>query len=158
MKEQFIQVILPPLPIVGQLCLKSRDGKTIAEISVVKKQKPSTLNSFFESCYIELERFLSGKTKNLDLPLDFTGLTKFQCAVLKEMKKIPYGQVRTYKEIANSLNTRGYQAIGSACGKNPFMLIYPCHRVLGSQGPGGFAHGLPMKRSLLNLEGQKLLT
>lgn len=158
MKEQFSEVILPALPIVGQLRLTSRDGKSISEITVVRKQKASKLNPLYQTCYKDLEQFLKAETKTLEMPLDFSGLTFFQKSVLQEMRKIPYGEVRTYKEIGRSLNTKGYQAIGSACGKNPFMLIYPCHRVLGSSGPGGFAHGLPMKKQLLELEGFTLHT
>lgn len=70
------------------------------------------------------------------------------------MKDIPHGQVATYKEIAEKLESKAYQAIGSACGKNPFLLIYPCHRVVGSNDIGGFAHGIPMKKELLKLEGR----
>lgn len=72
------------------------------------------------------------------------------------MKKIPYGKVHSYKEIATKMRSKAYQAIGSACGKNPFMLIYPCHRVIGSNNLGGFAHGLEMKQKLLKLEGIEL--
>jgi len=69
------------------------------------------------------------------------------------MKAIPYGKTSTYKDLANKMNSKAFQAIGSACGRNPFMLIYPCHRVLGTGNLGGFAHGLKMKKQLLSLEG-----
>lgn len=159
MKEKFFEVILPPLPIVGQLRLRSRDDQTLCEISVVDPQTPSEgLSPFFESCQRELERYLSGASPSLTIPVDESGLTDFQRSVLREMKRIPYGETRTYGDIARTLDTRGFQAIGSACGKNPFLLIYPCHRVLGSNGPGGFAHGLSMKGQLLALEGSHLHT
>lgn len=148
-----ISVILPPLPIVGTLKLSSRDGKSISEITVVKKQKASELDGFFLSCFKELQAYLSGEKKDLDLVLDFGHLTTFQMRVLKEMKKIPYGEVQSYKDLALRLKSKGYQAIGTACGRNPFMLIYPCHRVVGSKDLGGFAHGLKMKKDLLQLEG-----
>lgn len=147
-----LTAILPELPIVGVLKLSSRDGKTISHIEVVKG-KSKGMNPFFESCFEELSAYLSGKKKNLDLPLDMKGLTPFQARVLKEMKKIPYGEVRSYGELAAALKSKAFQAIGNACGKNPFMIIYPCHRVVGSNGPGGFAHGLKMKSELLKLEG-----
>jgi O-6-methylguanine DNA methyltransferase len=153
MKEQIQHVILPELPIVGTLQLSSRDGKTISAINVVKKQKASKLDAFFEMCFVELKAFLSGETQELHLPLDFSGMTLFQRRVLKEMKKIPYGEVQSYRDLAQRLKSRGYQAIGTACGRNPFMLIYPCHRVVGSKDLGGFAHGLKMKKDLLKLEG-----
>lgn len=149
MKEQ----ILPELPIVGTLKLTSLDGKSLYSIDVVKKERPKKLDPFFMECYEELFAFLSGKSKKIDIPLDYSSVTPFQMKVLKEMRKIPYGKVATYKDIAQKLGSKGYQAIGTACGKNPFLLIYPCHRVLGTNNPGGFAHGLEMKSELLKLEG-----
>lgn len=151
MKEQF--VILPELPIVGTLKLSSQDGLSLSSINVVKKQAPSHLSPFFNNCYLELAKFLSGKSKNFKIKLDMSGMTDFQINVLKEMKKIPYGKVASYKDLAKRMQSKAYQAIGSACGKNPFMLIYPCHRVVGSKDLGGFAHGLEMKKKLLLLEG-----
>lgn len=156
MKEQLKSAILPELPIVGRLKLTTKDGKSLYSIDVARKGDANYLDPFFEHCYWELFRFLSGKSKKINIPLDYSSVTPFQMKVLKEMKKIPYGKVTTYKDIAEKLHTKGLQAIGSACGRNPFMLIYPCHRVVGTNGPGGFAHGLRMKRELLKLEGVDL--
>jgi O-6-methylguanine DNA methyltransferase len=152
MKEQILSAILPELPIVGTLKLMSRDGKSLSSIEVVKKQRPQIPNSFFEKCFNELEAFLSGKKKKINIKLDMSALTPFQRKVMDEMGKIPYGHFATYKDLAGGMKSKGFQAIGSACGKNPFMLIYPCHRVVGSKGIGGFAHGLKMKAELLKLE------
>jgi O-6-methylguanine DNA methyltransferase len=151
MKEQ--TAILPPLPIVGCLEISTRDGKNLSCISVSKKRSTKKPVGFFKMCFDELELFLSGKSKVINIPLDFSGLTPFQLKILKQMVKIPYGQFATYKDLATCIKTKGYQAVGTACGKNPFMLIYPCHRVIGSKDLGGFAHGLEMKKSLLTLEG-----
>ncbi len=152
MKEQ----ILPSLPIVGQLKLTSLDGKTLSSIDIVQGEKCSaSLDPFFEDCYHKFHSFLSGKTQDLDIPIDLSPLTPFQLLVLTEMKKIPYGQVASYKDLAQKMKSLAYQAIGSACGKNPYLLIYPCHRVVGSHNLGGFAHGLTMKRALLKLEGRE---
>lgn len=144
--------VLPDLPIVGRLEIESRDGKTISHISCTKK-RPTELSPFFETVYEALKNYLEGKTTELELPLDMKGMTPFQAKVLKEMRKIPYGEVRSYGELAKAMKSKAFQAIGNACGKNPFMLIYPCHRVVGTNGPGGFAHGLKMKSELLKLEG-----
>ncbi len=151
MKEQF--AILPVLPIVGTLRLTSLDGKSLSSINVVKKQKATVLSPFFKHCFDELQNYLAGKSQDFDIELDTTGLTEFHLKVLKEMKKIPFGTVASYKDLAMGLNSKGYQAIGTACGNNPFMLIYPCHRIVGSKDLGGFAHGLKMKQELLVLEG-----
>ncbi len=147
--------ILPSLPIVGILKLSSRDGQTISQIEVVAG-KSAGMNPLFETCYQELKTYLEGNKTELDLPLDMEDLTPFQLKVMKEMRKIPYGEVRSYGELAKAIKSKAFQAIGNACGKNPFMLIYPCHRVVGKKGPGGFAHGQKMKAELLKLEGAKL--
>jgi O-6-methylguanine DNA methyltransferase len=151
MKEQ--TAILPELPIVGTLKLTTRDGKSLSGIDVVKARPPSELSAFFQMCLSELQGFLEGQRTHIQLPLDLSSVSLFQRRVLEAMKHIPYGSVASYKDLAEELNTKGYQAIGTACGKNPFLLIYPCHRVIGSHDLGGFAHGLEMKKALLRLEG-----
>lgn len=156
MKAQLKSVILPELPIVGTLKLSSHDGKSLCSVEVVKKRASDYLDPFFEKCYWDFFNFLSGKSKKIDIPLDLSSVTPFQMKVLKVMKRIPYGKISTYKNIAEKIETKGLQAIGSACGRNPFLLIYPCHRVLGTNNPGGFAHGLKMKEKLLKLEGIQL--
>lgn len=152
MKGQLKSAVLPPLPIVGTLKLTSLDGKSLSMIDVVDESPDQELEPFFEKCFIEFEKYLTGKSKKISLPLDYSNLTPFQLKVLKVMKEIPYGKAATYKDLATKLNSKAYQAIGSACGRNPFLLIYPCHRVLGSNGLGGFAHGPKMKQELLELE------
>jgi O-6-methylguanine DNA methyltransferase len=154
MKEQTLTVVLPPLPIVGQLRLRSRDGVTLSGIEVVAEPTaPDARSPFFETCYRRLQAYLTGEVRELDVPVDLEGLTPFQRRVLREMIAVPRGTIATYKDLADRLGTRGYQAIGTACGKNPLMLVYPCHRIVGTDGPGGFAHGLKMKSDLLALEG-----
>jgi O-6-methylguanine DNA methyltransferase len=145
------QVTLPTLPIVGNLRLSSQDGESLYSIEVVHEKGSKQLEPFFENCFNEFKAFLTGETKTLNIKLDFSSVTPFQKKVLKEMIKIPYGKTASYKDIALKLNSRAYQAIGSACGKNPFLLIYPCHRVVGTTNPGGFAHGPEMKLKLVNL-------
>jgi methylated-DNA-[protein]-cysteine S-methyltransferase len=153
MKEQ--TAILPKLPIVGSLKLTSLDGKRLTSIEVTSShEKPSSkpLDPFFKHCYVEIKNFLVGNTRIISIPVDSSRLTPFQQEVLKAMSKIPFGEKKTYKDLAQMMGNKAYQAIGSACGNNPFLLIYPCHRVVGSQGPGGFAHGLEMKKKLWELE------
>lgn len=154
MKEQLKSAVLPKLPIVGYLKLSTRDGKSLCSIDVVPRRIEKEIDPFFQDCFDRLDAFLSGKTKKIDLKLDLKGLTPFQLNVMKVMKQIPYGKVATYKELADKLESKAYQAIGSACGRNPFLLIYPCHRIVGSHDLGGFAHGLTMKKKLLELESQ----
>lgn len=153
MKEQLKSVVLPPLPIVGKLRLTSRDGKRLLSIEVVTRPSDKNLDPFFQMCFDEFEAFLTGESKKITIPLDEKDLSPFHKEVLKAMKTIPYGKTSTYKELADKMNSKAFQAIGSACGRNPFMLIYPCHRILGSGNIGGFAHGVEMKKKLLTLEG-----
>lgn len=152
MKEQLKSVVLPALPIVGNLKLTSLDGKSISMIDVVNEESDRELGPLFEKCFHEFKNYLTGKAKKISIPLDYSNLSPFQMKVLEVMREIPYGRAATYKELATKLNSKAYQAIGSACGRNPFLLIYPCHRVLGSNGLGGFAHGPKMKQDLLELE------
>lgn len=81
----------------------------------------------------------------------------FERRVLLEVSKIPFGEVTTYKKISESLNTRGYRAVGTAIGKNPFPIIIPCHRVVKSDGRiGNYRGGVRMKREILKNEGIKI--
>ena len=79
--------------------------------------------------------------------------TDFQKKVWAGIAEIPYGQTRTYGELARTIGIAGSaRAVGSACGANPIALVIPCHRVVGMQGLGGFAGGLEVKKKLLELE------
>ena len=101
----------------------------------------------------QLNEYFAGKRKTFTVPLDFNG-TEFQKSVWKALLKIPFGQTRSYGEIAKSLgNPKVVRAVGAANGKNPISIIAPCHRVIGSTGQlTGFAGGLKVKARLLSLE------
>ena len=80
--------------------------------------------------------------------------TTFERDVIIEVSKIPYGHVKSYKQIAKSLNSHAYRAVGTAIGKNPFPILVPCHRVIRSDGKiGGFRGGTQMKVEILKNEG-----
>ena len=101
----------------------------------------------------QLGEYFAGKRRTFDLPLELHG-TEFQLAVWNAMRQIPYGEVRTYGEVALMAGyPRAARAVGNACNRNPVLLIVPCHRVVASDGIGGFAHRTDMKRALLRLEG-----
>lgn len=101
----------------------------------------------------QLEEYFAGKRTVFDVPLHFIG-TEFQKRVWNELLEIPYGETRTYAEIAEKLGDRKkMRAVGSANSRNPISIIAPCHRVIGSSGAlTGFAGGLGIKAFLLNLE------
>jgi methylated-DNA-[protein]-cysteine S-methyltransferase len=103
----------------------------------------------------ELDLYFEGKLTEFDLPLDWRLSRDFRRRVLRAIDRIPYGQTRTYTQMATSAgNERAVRAAGSACGSNPIPVVVPCHRVLRSGGAlGGYGGGLPMKEALLRLEG-----
>ncbi|KKW75532.1 glycosyltransferase [Acinetobacter sp. AG1] len=104
----------------------------------------------------QLEQYFAGQRQQFDLPLDFKG-TDFQQQVWQTLLTIPYGETRSYKEIAVQIgNEKAVRAVGAANGKNPISIIAPCHRVIGSSGAlVGFAGGLDKKQILLSLEQSK---
>jgi methylated-DNA-[protein]-cysteine S-methyltransferase len=103
----------------------------------------------------ELDLYFDGKLIDFDLPIDWRLTGGFRGKVQRAINRIPYGQTRTYTEMARSAgNERAVRAAGTACGSNPIPIFVPCHRVLRSGGGlGGYGGGLPMKEALLKLEG-----
>ncbi|HWC48658.1 MAG TPA: methylated-DNA--[protein]-cysteine S-methyltransferase [Solirubrobacterales bacterium] len=103
----------------------------------------------------ELDLYFEGKLESFDLPLDWQLSGGFRQRVLRAIDRIPYGQTRSYTEMARKAgNERAVRAAGTACGSNPIPLVVPCHRVLRTGGAlGGYGGGLPMKEALLQLEG-----
>jgi methylated-DNA-[protein]-cysteine S-methyltransferase len=104
----------------------------------------------------QLRDYFAGNRQAFDLKLDFVG-TDFQKKVWNALLAIPYGQTRSYAEIASTIgNSRGARAVGAANGKNPISIIAPCHRVIGSDGHlVAYAGGLAAKRYLLTLEAAR---
>lgn len=101
----------------------------------------------------ELDEYFSGKRRVFDIPLCFAG-SEFQQGVWKALLDIPYGETRTYMQIASVVNnSKGVRAVAQAIGANAISIIVPCHRVIGSNGSlTGFAGGLDAKRCLLGIE------
>jgi methylated-DNA-[protein]-cysteine S-methyltransferase len=103
----------------------------------------------------ELREYFAGKRTQFSVPLDMRG-TPFQRQVWEALLAIPFGQTRTYGQLAKQLgNVNATRAVGAANGRNPVAIIAPCHRVVGSTGKlTGFAGGLDAKAHLLSLEGR----
>jgi len=101
----------------------------------------------------QLKKYLNGELQHFNCKLDFEG-TPFQKKVWSALTRIPYGQTRSYQEIAKSIgHPKAFRAVGSANGRNCIPLIVPCHRVIESNGGlGGFGHGIRVKKRLLDLE------
>jgi methylated-DNA-[protein]-cysteine S-methyltransferase len=106
----------------------------------------------------QLSEYFVGQRRQFDLPLDFAG-TDFQRHVWAALLTIPFGQTRSYSDIARQIgNPDAVRAVGAANGRNPISIIAPCHRVIGASGSlTGFAGGLPAKQFLLALEGRQSL-
>lgn len=103
----------------------------------------------------QLQSYFTGKLKVFSLPLAPVG-TEFMMRVWNSLQTIPYGETRSYKEIAQSIgNPKAYRAVGLANNKNPIPIFIPCHRVIGADGKMvGFRSGIEIKAYLLNLEKQ----
>lgn len=102
----------------------------------------------------ELDDYFAGRRHRFELPIDWQLSRGFLLRARQGIAAIPYGETRTYTELARGAgNERAVRAAGSACSRNPIPLVVPCHRVLRSDGSlGGYAGGLAMKESLLELE------
>ncbi|MDU2557861.1 methylated-DNA--[protein]-cysteine S-methyltransferase [Anaerococcus prevotii] len=136
--------------------IKFAYDKKIESISLVEKaddlsQKTSATNKVFG----QIEEYLRGERKEFTIYnlFELKG-TDFQKNVIRELRNIPYGEKSTYKEVAENINRKkATRAVANAIGRNPFFVVYPCHRVIRSDGNiGGFAYGVEVKRFLLKLE------
>ncbi|MCZ6867931.1 MAG: methylated-DNA--[protein]-cysteine S-methyltransferase [Gammaproteobacteria bacterium] len=110
-------------------------------------------DSEFDEVRRELGEYFEGKRESFDVPLEADG-TDFQRDVLGALQQIPYGETRTYGEIAEHLGKpKASRAVGAANGRNPIPILIPCHRVIGSDGSlTGFGGGIDTKEFLLSLE------
>ena len=140
---------------VGILEIKS-DNQAITEVRLLNNNpvlRHTSENPIIEKVCHQLNEYFAGKRKKFDLPLSPKG-TVFQQAVWKQLQEIPYGKTISYSQLAKSINNpKACRAVGSANGKNPVIIIIPCHRVIASNGGlGGYACGLDIKKQLLELE------
>ncbi|HEY5556896.1 methylated-DNA--[protein]-cysteine S-methyltransferase [Acetobacterium sp.] len=102
----------------------------------------------------QLKEYLAGNRQTFDLPLDPRG-TEFQKSVWNALLDIPFGEIRSYKQVAEAIgNPKACRAVGMANNKNPILIVIPCHRVIGSNGSlVGYGGGIDLKENLLKLEG-----
>lgn len=111
---------------------------------------PTVMRAYVE----QLEEYFAGQRREFTFPLDLRG-TEFQLACWRALLAIPYGETRTYADIARAVGKSGaFRAVGMANNRNPVAVVVPCHRVIGSDGTlCGYGGGLEIKRKLLELEG-----
>lgn len=142
-----------PSPL-GPLTLFAHDGAIVA-LEWGKGPQDSDPPEVLTEAARQLEDYFSGKRQDFELPLAPHG-TPFQIKVWDAMRRIPFGETRSYADIAREIGCGASRPIGGACGRNPIPVIIPCHRILGSGNSfGGYSGlgGLETKRRLLRLEG-----
>ena len=144
---------------VGELLIAEKDGALTHVLFLDFTGKFDMENntrkrtSLLDACAVQLREYFDGKRKIFDLPLKPEG-TEFQLKDWNALREIPYGETRSYKDIAIAIgNPKACRAVGTANHNNPISIIIPCHRVIGSDGSlTGYGGGLDKKTYLLELE------
>ena len=132
----------------------AQEGDAIVEINVTESEKESEKETpLIKKTIKELKEYLEGKRKIFDIPIDTQG-TEFQEKVWNALLEIPYGETKSYEDIAKMVGCpKGARAVGMANHNNKIIIIIPCHRVIGKNGKlVGYAGGLPVKEKLLQIE------
>ncbi|WP_433861226.1 methylated-DNA--[protein]-cysteine S-methyltransferase [Pseudomonas thivervalensis] len=151
---------------VGQLILVARETRLAAILWENERLnrvrlgplEEDTQHPLLKETERQLLEYFAGQRRRFELELDFAG-TDFQVRVWHALLTIPFGETRSYRDIALQIGQpTAVRAVGAANGRNPISIIAPCHRVIGSSGSlTGFAGGLAAKQFLLSLEGQQSL-
>lgn len=137
---------------IGIICVED-NGEKLISVKLCEKAKSSNESDLTIKAINQLREYFDGIRKNFDLPLEMNG-TKFQLKVWNELNNIPFGETRSYKDIAEKIgNHKAVRAVGGANNKNKLMIIVPCHRVIGADGSlTGYAGGIAVKEKLLRHE------
>ena len=145
--------------IIGRLYIVEEDD-CLVELGTGMAQAEDCLletgTPLLEKTATQLREYFAGVRREFDIPTCGKG-TDFQQKVWKALCEIPFGETRTYGQIAAAIGQpKASRAVGGACNKNPIMIVVPCHRVIGANGKlVGFGGGLALKKCLLRLEGIK---
>ena len=137
---------------IGNIIIEEQDGY-IVKLSFSSGEAGGEDSALLREARKQLEQYFKGERKEFELPVKLKG-TEFQQRVWRALREIPYGETRSYGDIAEEIGSpRAARAVGGANNKNPVMIIVPCHRVIGSDGSMvGFGGGIELKRQLLELE------
>ncbi len=139
------------LRLPGQQTIRPNPRDLRAESKKLRfENSPSEMQGYVR----ELEEYFAGSRRQFSFPLDLRG-TEFQLACWRALLAIPYGETRSYGDIARAVGRpTGFRAVGMANNRNPIAIVVPCHRVIASDGTlCGYGGGLDIKRKLLELEG-----
>ena len=133
----------------------SEDKEGICGVSICTSNEcnHTSQSKLKDETFRQLAEYLQGKRKSFNVKLSLKG-TEFQKSVWKQLLNIPYGETRSYGEIAALIgNAKASRAVGMACNRNPVIIIVPCHRVIGKKGClTGYASGIDLKEQLLDME------
>jgi methylated-DNA-[protein]-cysteine S-methyltransferase len=136
-----------------KLTVTDRQVAGVERASATPKGSTRTHSPLMKELRVQLSEYFAGQRRAFDLPLKPSG-TPFQRRVWKRMARIPFGQTLSYGDLAAAVGTPGgARAVGAVCGRNPWLILVPCHRVLAAHGKiGGFSGGVGLKRRILALE------
>ena len=158
--------------LVGVSFFHKKESSSVSEVNISGGNKKNSEN--WDFCHCERSEAISSpilerlqedlinywrgeKIDFSDYPLKLDNCPPFTKKVWTLTRKIPYGELRSYKWVAEKIHTKGYRAVGAALARNPFPIIIPCHRVIRENGSlGGYSPGLKIKRKLLEKEGIQL--
>ena len=141
---------------LGSVTFLEEDGALLAISTHRSWDGAEQETPLIKEAYHQLTEYLQGERKTFDLPLRMKG-TDFQISVWKALCDIPYGETRSYKQIADAIgNPKAVRAVGMANNRNPLLIVVPCHRVIGANGKlVGYGAGIEKKEFLLRLEKSK---
>lgn len=143
----------------GSLLLSVRDGM-LCGVRLTDREEELQLcadDPVLDAAQRQLDEYFASKRQAFDLPLQLAG-SAFDCAVWRQLQRIPFGEVKTYGQLAAALGkSKASRAVGGACSRNPLLIVVPCHRVIAGTGKlTGFAAGIKMKHALLEHEGWEI--
>lgn len=138
---------------MGRMAIEAENGAIIA-VYYTEEELCSSDNKWLQEARKQMQQYFAGERREFDLPLRLNG-TAFQQAAWAALRKIPYGETRTYGQQAAMMERpKAARAVGGANHKNPIAIIVPCHRVVAAKDMGGYASGVEKKQFLLALEKQ----
>ena len=134
MSQKYDMVFISPL---GPLGIKTKEDKIIKLIFDINTTEIKPKTSFLKEVHYQLNLYFNNKLRKFDIPYDILA-TVYQKSVLLEVKKISFGDTKTYSDIASKIQSHA-RPVGNACRNNPIQLLIPCHRVVGKNNLGGFS-------------------
>lgn len=142
---------------IGDFFILEQEGAIVMlhqDFSLLPSNATLSPTALLDKAKDQLNSYFKGELKDFALPYDLRG-SEFEKRIYQELSLIPYGKTLSYQDLANQINSpHSARAVGNALGKNPLLLLIPCHRVICKNGKlGGYVLGGKKKRGLLGLEG-----